>query len=156
MPPTPIEPGHAAPGFELSDQHGQTVRLADFADRKNVVLVFYPLAFSGVCEGELAALRDAAADFVNDGVQLLAVSVDSMFAHRAWADRENLAFPLLSDFWPHGATAEAYGVFDDTRGVAVRATFIIDKEGTVRWKVVNPISEPRDTDAYRKALADLT
>ncbi|QBI54789.1 peroxiredoxin [Streptomonospora litoralis] len=150
-----IEPGQAAPGFELADQHGQTVRLADFAGRRNVVLVFYPLAFSGVCESELGALRDAGADLVNDEVQLLTVSVDSMFAHRVWAERENLEFPLLSDFWPHGATARAYGVFDDTRGVAVRATFVIDKEGAVRWKVVNPISEPRDVDTYRKALADL-
>ncbi|GAA1779438.1 peroxiredoxin [Streptomonospora arabica] len=150
-----IEPGEAAPHFELSDQHGQTVRLADFADRRNVVLVFYPLAFSGVCRGELTALREASGDLVNDRVQLLTVSVDSMFAHRAWADREGLEFPLLSDFWPHGGTARAYGVFDETRGVALRATFVIDKSGAVRWKVVNPISEPRDVDDYRKALADL-
>lgn len=151
----PIEPGRPAPDFELSDQHGQTVRLADFLGRRNVVLVFYPLAFSGVCQGELLALREASADLVNDRVQLLTVSVDSMFAHRVWAERENLEFPLLSDFWPHGGTAQAYGVFDETRGVARRATFVIDTEGVVRWKVVNPISESRDVDDYRKVLAEL-
>jgi peroxiredoxin len=152
----PIEPGQPAPDFELADQHGQTVRLADFRGRKNVVLVFYPLAFSGVCEGEMCALRDNIAELENEHVQLLTVSVDSMFAHRAWADRENLTYPLLSDFWPHGETARAYGVFDEKRGVAVRGTFLIDKEGVVRWSVVNPISQPRDIDDYRKALATLT
>ncbi|MFD0772641.1 peroxiredoxin [Streptomonospora algeriensis] len=151
----PIEPGQAAPDFELADQHGQAVRLADFVGRRNVVLVFYPLAFSGVCEGELLALRDASADLVNDRIQLLTVSVDSMFAHRVWAEQEQLEFPLLSDFWPHGGTAQAYGVFDEARGVALRATFIIDTEGVVHWRVVNPISEPRDVDDYRKALAEL-
>ncbi|MBB6000846.1 peroxiredoxin [Streptomonospora salina] len=151
----PIEPGQTAPDFELSDQHGQTVRLADFAGRRNVVLVFYPLAFSGVCRGELVALREAAPDLVNDRVQLLTVSVDSMFAHRVWAEQESLEFPLLSDFWPHGGVARSYGVFDDARGVAVRATFVIDTGGAVRWRVVNPISEARDVDDYRKALCEL-
>ncbi|MFC4563280.1 peroxiredoxin [Nocardiopsis mangrovi] len=151
-----IDTGRTAPDFELADQHGQAVRLSDFAGRKNVLLVFYPLAFSGVCEGELSALRENLGEFQNDDVQLLSVSVDSMFAHRVWADREGLEFPLLSDFWPHGAVALEYGVFDDTRGVAVRGTFLIDKEGVVRWKIINPISEPRDIDTYRKALAALT
>jgi peroxiredoxin len=150
-----IATGRPAPDFELSDQHGQTVRLADFAGRRNVLLVFYPLAFSGVCEGELTALRDGADDFRAADVQLLAVSVDSMFAHRVWADREGLEFPLLSDFWPHGAVASSYGVFDENRGVALRGTFLIDREGVIRWKVVNPISEPRDPATYHQAIATL-
>ncbi|WP_026124322.1 MULTISPECIES: peroxiredoxin [Nocardiopsis] len=151
-----IETGQQAPDFELSDQHGQTVKLSDFKGRKNVVLVFYPLAFSGVCEGELCSLRDNISDFQGEDVQLLSVSVDSMFAHRAWADQENLEYPLLSDFWPHGEVAKAYGVFDEDKGVAVRGTFLIDKEGVVRWKVVNPISQARDIEDYRKALAELS
>ncbi|ASU84532.1 peroxiredoxin [Nocardiopsis gilva YIM 90087] len=151
-----IEVGQSAPDFELSDQHGQTVRLSDFTGRKNVLLVFYPLAFSGVCQGELRELRDNTAEFSTDDVQVLSVSVDSMFAHRAWADAEDLEYPLLSDFWPHGEVADAYGVFDETRGVALRGTFLIDTEGVVRWKVVNPISESRSLEDYRKALADLT
>ncbi|WP_046469859.1 peroxiredoxin [Allosalinactinospora lopnorensis] len=151
-----IEAGQSAPDFALTDQHGQAVRLSDFRGRKNVVLVFYPLAFSGVCSGELCELRDNISDFETDDVQLLSVSVDSMFAHRAWAEQENLEYPLLSDFWPHGETAKAYGVFDEDKGVAVRGTFLIDKEGVIRWKVVNPISEARDVDSYRKALAELS
>ncbi|RCV54607.1 peroxiredoxin [Marinitenerispora sediminis] len=152
----PIEVGDKAPDFELSDQHGQPVRLADFAGQKNVVLVFYPLAFSGLCGEELGALRDDIDAFVNDDTQLLTVSVDSVFAHRVWADRDGLEFPLLADFWPHGGVAQAYGVFDETRGLAVRGTFLIDREGVVRWKVVHPISEVRDLEEYRKALAELS
>ncbi|MDS1268790.1 peroxiredoxin [Lipingzhangella sp. LS1_29] len=151
-----IEVGQTAPDFELTDQHGQTVRLSDFRGRKNVVLVFYPLAFSGVCSNELCELRDDVSEFQNEQVQLLSVSVDSMFAHRVWAEQEGFDYPLLSDFWPHGAVAQSYGVFDDTKGVAVRGTFLIDTEGTVRWKVVNALSDARDLDEYRKALAELT
>lgn len=88
-------------------------------------------------------------------VQVLAVSVDSMFSQRAWADQEGFTFPLLSDFWPHGEVARAYGVLDEDRGLALRGTFIIDGEGIVRWKVVNPIGSARDLDEYRKALADI-
>ncbi|MBB4932282.1 peroxiredoxin [Lipingzhangella halophila] len=151
-----IEAGQSAPDFALTDQHGQTVRLSDFRGRKNTVVVFYPLAFSGVCSGELCEIRDNIGEFQTDDVQLLSISVDSMFAHRAWADQENLEYPLLSDFWPHGEVARSYGVFDEDKGVAVRGTFLIDKEGVVRWKVVNPISEARDLDSYRKALAELS
>lgn len=150
-----IEVGQSAPDFELTDQHGQTVRLSDYKGTKNVVLVFYPLAFSGVCSNEMCELRDDVSDFQNDRVQLLSVSVDSTFAHRVWADQEGFDYPLLSDFWPHGAIAQAYGVFDDTKGVAVRGTFLIDTDGIVRWKVVNALSDARSLDDYRKALAEL-
>ena len=151
-----VEVGSHAPDFELKDQHGTSVRLSSFRGARNVVLVFYPLAFSGVCGGELCALRD---DFPSvwprDDVELLTVSVDSMFAHRAWADAEGFSFGMLSDFWPHGAVASSYGVFDAERGVALRGTFIIDTLGVVRWKVVNPIPEARDVASYAKALAAL-
>ncbi|SEM49930.1 peroxiredoxin [Nonomuraea pusilla] len=146
----PAEVGAQAPDFELQDQHGTPVRLSQFRGR-NVVLVFYPLAFTGVCQGELAALRDFDAD-----AQLLTVSVDSVFAHRAWADREGYTFPLLSDFWPHGQVAQAYGVFDDAKGLARRGTFVIDGEGVIRWSVVNPNSEARDVADYVKALAEIS
>lgn len=154
-PAGPIEPGAAAPGFALQDQHGRTVRLADFAGTRNVLLVFYPLAFTGVCGSELAGLRDDLDDFVNDRTQLLTVSVDSVFAHRVWADQEGFDYPLLSDFWPHGAVARSYGVLDEDRGVARRGTFLIDRRGTVRWSVVNPPAQARDLAEYRKALAGL-
>ncbi|HEY8478709.1 MAG TPA: peroxiredoxin [Spirillospora sp.] len=149
-----VEVGDGAPDFELKDQHGTPVKLSDFRGDKNVVLVFYPLAFSGVCTGELTRLRDELPTLGEDA-QVLAVSVDSMFALRAWSDQERFPFPLLSDFWPHGGTAKRYGVFDEERGVARRGTFIIDTEGVVRWKVVNAIPDARDVDEYRKALAGL-
>jgi peroxiredoxin len=151
-----VEIGEQAPDFELKDQHGTPVRLSSFRGSKNVVLVFYPLAFSGVCTGELCAIRDEFPEVSGDDVELLTVSVDSTFTHRAWADAENFEFGLLSDFWPHGGAAKSYGVFDEERGLATRGTFIIDKSGVVRWKVINPIPQARDIAEYSKALADLS
>ncbi|MEU9833202.1 peroxiredoxin [Streptosporangium sp. NPDC048047] len=149
-----VEVGSPAPDFELKDQHGTPVKLSDHRGRK-VVLIFYPLAFSGVCHGELCALRDEFIATAPEDVQVLTVSVDSVFTHRAWADQEGYTFPLLSDFWPHGQVAQAYGVFDEEKGLANRGTFIIDGDGVVRWSVVNPIPEARDIAEYRKVLAEL-
>lgn len=159
-----IVPGSKAPDFTLRNQHGESVRLSGFTaaenaehpeDARNVVLLFYPFAFTGTCTGELCALRDRLPLFVNDEVQLLAVSADSPFSLRVFADQEGLAYPLLSDFWPHGEVARAYGVFDEERGCALRGTFIIDKEGVVRWTVVNGLADARDLDAYAAALRAL-
>ena len=97
--------GQAAPEFELVNQHGEKVSLASFKGEKNVVVLFYPFAFSGICTGELCALRDDLAVFQNDNVELLAISCDPMFSLRAFAEHEGYKFPLLSDFWPHGAVA---------------------------------------------------
>ena len=150
-----VEVGEEAPDFELKDQHGTPVRLSGFRGKKNVVLVFYPLAFSGVCSGELCAMRDEFPEVNRDDVELVTVSVDSGFVLRTWADREHFSFTMLSDFWPHGAVAKSYGVFDDNMGVATRGTFVIDKSGVVRWEVVNPIPQARDIADYQKALASL-
>ena len=150
-----VEIGQQAPDFELKDQNGATVRLSDFRGSKNVVLVFYPLAFSGVCTSELCAMRDEFPEVTRDDVELLTVSVDSTFTHKAWADAQKFNFELLSDFWPHGGVAKAYGVFQDQLGIATRGTFVIDKEGIVRWSVVNPIPQARDIADYQKALAEL-
>ena len=150
-----VEGGQEAPDFELKDQHGQPVRLSSFRGAKNVVLVFYPLAFSGVCTGELCALRDEFPEISREDVELLTVSADSTFVLRKWSDTENFGFGLLSDFWPHGGVATLSGVFDEDKGVATRGTFVIDKAGVVRWKVVNPIPQARDIAEYQKAIADL-
>jgi mycoredoxin-dependent peroxiredoxin len=150
-----VDVGDQAPDFELNDQHGTPVKLSGFRGAKNVVLVFYPLAFSGVCSGELCAMRDDFPEVSGDDVELLTVSVDSKHAHRVWADTEHFNFALLSDFWPHGAVARSYGVFDENLGIATRGTFIIDKNGVVRWKVVNPIPQAREIAEYQKALAAL-
>ncbi|HUK68155.1 MAG TPA: peroxiredoxin [Streptosporangiaceae bacterium] len=150
-----VDVGQQAPDFELKDQHGSPVKLSDFRGTRNVVLVFYPFAFSSVCSSELCALREEFPEISRDDAQLLTVSVDSKYAHRTWSDRENFGFALLSDFWPHGSVAKSYGVFDENIGAATRGTFIIDKDGVVRWKVVNPIPQARDLAEYQKVLAGL-
>ena len=151
----PIEVGAQAPDFMLKDQNNQEVRLFAFQGKKNVLLVFYPLAFTGTCQGELCSVQDNLNDFVNDRVQVLTVSVDSSYAHKVWAEREGYDFPLLADFWPHGEVAQRYGVFNDERGFANRGTFIIDLTGVVRYAVENAPGQARDQDAWRKALATL-
>jgi peroxiredoxin len=150
-----LEIGSIAPDFELNDQFGQKVSLSSFKGQKNVVITFYPFAFTGTCTGELCALRDDISSFLNDSVQLLAISCDSPFTQKVFAERENYQFPVLSDFWPHGATAKAYGVFEESRGCALRGTFIIDKTGVVRWSVVNGLGAARDLNEYKKALSSL-
>ena len=150
-----ISVGQTAPDFTLKDQNGADISLSDFAGQKNVVLVFYPFAFSGICTGELCEIRDNLGAFVSDDVQVLAISCDHMFSQRAWADKEAYFFPLLSDFWPHGEVARAYGVFNERAGAALRGTFLIDRDGVVAWSLVNPIGEARDFSGYHEALKTL-
>ena len=152
---TALAVGATAPDFTLKDQNGQDTSLADFRGRKNVVIVFYPFAFSGICTGELCEIRDNLGAFVSDDVQVLAVSCDHMFSQRAWADKEGYFFPLLSDYWPHGAVAESFGVLNEKAGAAVRGTFLVDREGVIRWSLVNEIGEGRDFSGYHAALAEL-
>jgi peroxiredoxin (alkyl hydroperoxide reductase subunit C) len=149
----PIEVGAQAPDFVLKDQNNQEVRLSDFRGDKSVLLVFYPLAFTGTCQGELCEVRDNLNEYVSDDVQVLTVSVDSVYAHKVWAEREGFQFPLLADFWPHGATAQAYGVFNEVAGIANRGTFVIDKDGVVRFAEMNMPGEARDQEGWRKAVA---
>ena len=104
--------GQAAPDFEIPNQHGEKVSLSSFKGQKNVLLMFYPFSFTGTCTGELCALRDDLSSFQNDDLQLLAISCDSPFTQRVFAEQEKYEFPVLSDFWPHGAVASAYGVFE--------------------------------------------
>jgi peroxiredoxin len=150
-----VDVGDEAPDFELKDQDRNLVRLSSYRGSKNVVLVFYPKSFTGVCQGELCEIRDSIEEFSGEDVTTLAVSVDTDAVHKKWADEQGYTFPLLADFWPHGGVASAYGVFDDASGLALRGTFIIDKQGKVAYKVVNAIPDARDADEYRKALAAL-
>lgn len=147
--------GSAAPDFELLDQHGEKVSLSSFKGQKNVVVLFYPFSFSGLCTGELCTLRDDLAPFQNENVQLLAISCDAMYAQRAYADKESYNFPVLADFWPHGAAAKAYGVFDDAHGCAIRGTFVIDKAGILRWQIINGLGDGRNIDDYKSAISAL-
>jgi peroxiredoxin len=145
--------GSQAPDFVARNQHGETVGLPDFRGRRDVVLVFYPYAFSGVCTSELTALRDL--PDLAAAAEILAVSCDPMFTLRAYADSAGLEFSLLSDFWPHGSIASQYGVFDADRGCAGRGTFVIDQAGVIRWSVVSGFTQARDPDDYLKALQNL-
>ncbi len=144
-----------APDFTLKDQNNEEITLSSLRGEKNVLVVFYPLAFSGICTGELDALRDDLDRFQNAEVQVVAVSVDSGFALKAWSEQKEYNFPLLSDFWPHGAVASDYGVFNDEAGIANRGTFLIDVDGVVRFAEMNQPGEPRDQDAWKQALAAL-
>jgi peroxiredoxin len=147
--------GEAVPDFTLVNQFGEKVTLSSYQGKKNVVVVFYPFAFSGTCTGELCALRDDLSAFQNESAELLAVSCDAMFSQKAFAAQEGYTFPVLADFWPHGAATKAFGIFNEERGCAFRGTFIIDKSGILRWQVVNGMGDARNVADYKGALAAL-
>jgi len=148
----PLQIGDRAPDFTLQDQHGQEIGLSSYAGKKAVLLVFYPYAFTGVCTGELTGFRDRLGEFDTEDTTLLAVSCDPIYTQRAFADRDAIFFPLLSDFWPHGAVASAYGVLDEKEGCALRSSFVIDKDGIVRWVLHSERGEARDLDLQAARL----
>ncbi|NUR74469.1 MAG: peroxiredoxin [Hamadaea sp.] len=150
----PLDVGSVAPDFILKDQNNEEVQLSTFRGHRTVLLVFYPLAFSGHCQGELGALRDRLDDFT-ELAEVLTVSVDSAYAHKVWATEQGYEFPLLADFWPHGAVAQAYGVFNSAKGYADRGTFVVDIDGIIRYAAVNEPGTPRDPEEWLKALAAL-
>ena len=147
--------GDTAPDFSLINQFGETVTLSEFKGKKNVVLVFYPLSFSGICTGELCELRDNFAQFNRAEVELLAISVDSKFVQKMYAEHEGYKFSVLADFWPHGGVAKEYGVFIEESGIANRATFVINKDGVLVAKFVTAPGQARSLGEYEKALATL-
>ncbi len=147
--------GDPAPDFTLRDQYGKSVSLAELRQPKAVLVVFFPFAFSGICTGELQEIRDDLGRFQNDRVDVVAVSCDPVFSLRAWDDKEGFFFPLLSDFWPHGAVARAYGVFEEKGGFARRGTFLVDTQGIVRWALVNAPGDRRDFAGFHDTLAGL-
>jgi peroxiredoxin len=144
--------GDRAPDFALRDQHGAEFRLSSYAGRKAVLIVFYPFAFSGVCTGELIGFRDRLGEFETDDTTIVAISCDPIYTQRAFADRDALFFPLLSDFWPHGEVASAYGILDDEQGCPQRSSFIVGKDGLVAWAVHNDMGDARDLDAHAERL----
>lgn len=148
-----LEVGAQAPDFTLSDQNGEELTLSELVAEGPVALVFFPLAFSGICTGELCELRDNLAVFQDSKVRLIGVSVDSVYALKAWSDAEGYEFPILSDFWPHGAVAKEYGVFIEEAGIATRATLVIGDDRRVLASFETAPGEARDFGAYREALA---
>jgi peroxiredoxin len=148
-----VEVGQDAPDFTLKDQNGNDVTLSSFRGNENVVVVFYPFTFTGVCEGELCALRDDQSEFTARNAQVLAISCDSRHAQKRWSEERGFDFPVLSDFWPHGEVSRRYGVFNEALGCANRATFVIDKDGKVVDTFASPdLATPRDKAAYEAAL----
>jgi len=152
---SPLRAGDTAPDFSLGSAGGEAVTLSELLKTKPVVIAFVPAAFTGRCTGEFCELRDNIAMFDDAAVHLLGISADSKFALQAWAEKEGITFPLLSDFWPHGAVARQYGVFLEEAGLATRATFVIGQDGVIKTAFVNPPSEARPLEAYREALAAL-
>jgi len=151
-----LEVGDRAPEFSLKNQSGEMVSLADFAGKKNVLVMFYPFAFSGICTGEICEINEDLPKFQNDDVEMISISCDPHHALRAFAEKENIKTILLSDFWPHGAVAKEYGVFLEDLGFANRGTFLIDKSGNVRWKTITSPGEARVSEEYKKALAAIS
>jgi peroxiredoxin (alkyl hydroperoxide reductase subunit C) len=147
--------GSPAPDFTLKDQNGQPVTLSSYRGVKNVLLVFFPLAFTGICQGELDYVRDHLPVFDNDAVATLAISVGPPPTHKIWATQSGFLFPVLADFWPHGAVAQSYGVFNADAGIANRGTFVIDREGIVRFAECKEPGEARDQAVWVQALAAL-
>ena len=151
-----VEIGQKAPDFVLKDQDGNDVSLSKLRGEKAVALVFYPFTFTRVCESELCQLRDDISDFESAGVQVLAVSCDTRHAQKQWAEQKGYTFPVLSDFWPHGQVAKAYGVFNEALGCANRATFLIDKQGIVVDSfATDNLGTPREKTRYEHAVAKL-
>jgi peroxiredoxin len=151
-----VSTGDSAPDFTLKDTEGGEVSLSGLLSTGAVALVFYPFSFTGVCEGELCQLRDDIAEFEAKGVQVVAVSCDTRPSQKRWADEKGWTFPVLSDFWPHGATARAYGVFDENVGCAIRATFLIGADGTVvDTFATDSLGTAREKARYEQALAAL-
>jgi peroxiredoxin len=147
--------GTTAPDFTLRDQNQQRVTLSSYRGDRNVLLVFFPLAFTGICQGELDRLRDHLPEFDNDDSVALAISVGPPPTHKIWAIESGFTFPVLSDFWPHGAVSQAYGVFNDQAGYSNRGTFVVDRTGVIQFAEMKEPGEARDQHLWTDALAAL-
>ncbi len=149
---TGLSLGGPAPDFMLRDQFGQDVTLSSYRSTKAVALLFFPYAFSGVCSGEMAGIRDRLDEFMTFDTEVLAISCDPVYSLRAFADQDGLNFPLLSDFWPHGAVSSSFEVFDEAKGSSRRSSYVVDRDGMLRWSVHNANPEGRDLDEHLRQL----
>ena len=149
-----VEIGSEAPDFELRATNDDTIKLSDYRGKKNVLLIFYPFAFSRTCNTEMCTLRDDNSDLVSDDVEVLGISPDSVFTLKAWKKAEGFVNEFVADFWPHGGVASDYGVFMDEFGCPKRATFLIDKQGILRWRD-EAGGAARDQSEWRNAIAEV-
>ncbi|GAC57090.1 peroxiredoxin AhpE [Gordonia hirsuta DSM 44140 = NBRC 16056] len=148
----PVPVGATAPDFVLRDQNNQEVSLAALREQGPVLVVFFPLAFTGTCEGELGYIRDRLPEFTADGMSTVAVSVGPPPTHKVWSSAQGFLFPILSDFWPHGAVAQEYGVFDEVRGIPNRGTFLVDRDATVLFSAMVGPGEARTAQTWEAVL----
>lgn len=151
----PIAVGQAAPEFALKDQSMQEVKLADFKGKKNVVLMFYPLDWSPVCTNEHQCMVNDMKDFEKLDAQVLGLSVDSAWSHKAFAEKMGIGYPLLADFHPRGAVAEKFGMYLADKGITGRAVAIINKAGNVAWFKQYDIPQLPDIKEVAAALAQV-
>jgi mycoredoxin-dependent peroxiredoxin len=149
----PIAVGQAAPDFTLKDQSQKEIKLSEFAGKRNVVLIFYPLDFSPICTNEHACFVNDMKQFESLDAQVLGLSVDSVWAHKAFAEKMGIKYPLLADFHPRGAVAESFGVYLADKGITGRAIAIIDKSGKIAWFKNYDIPVVPDMGEVSKALA---
>ena len=147
----PLPAGTPAPEFTLPSGPGATLSLKELRG-KPVVLVFYPADWSPVCGDELALFNEVLKEFDNYGAQLVGISVDGPWCHRAYADSRNFKFPLLADFEPKGAVSRAYNAYRTGDGVSERALFVIDGEGVIRWSYLSPVDVNPGADGVLAAL----
>ena len=148
----PAVVGRPAPDFTLMDQGRNPVSLSDLKGKKSLI-VFFPFAFSKTCHGELCTIRDNLHGLDAADANVVAVSCDHFYSNRAWTEQEGFGFRILSDYWPHGAVARAYGCFDEQIGCAVRATYVLDEEGIVRAVIsTENLGQAREFDSYQQAL----
>jgi peroxiredoxin len=139
-----IGTGDKAPDFDLEDARGERVRLSDFLGRSNLLLVFHPFAWTGICTEEALDLQANLETFRAAETEIVLVACDPAPSRQAWKEHLGAQYLFPSDFWAHGATAKAYGVFNEATGAPVRGTFLIDKQGTVIWSLVNEPAVRRD------------
>ncbi len=156
-----IQVGAEAPDFELPSNEldngrpGKKIALRDFRGKKNVVLAFYPLDFSPVCSAEHGCFVEDFSETEKAGAQVLGISVDSVWAHHAFAKHLGVKYPLLADFQPRGEVASKYGLFLADKGITARATVIVDKQGKVAWVKQEEIPKTRDNKQILEELRKL-
>ena len=149
-----VRTGDAAPEFDLEVSHDERARLSDLRERANVLLVFHPFAFTPVCEDEARDLQENLRSFRDANTEIVFVSCDPSAARQAWKKELGAEYTFASDFWPHGAAAKAYGVFNDETGAPHRGTFLIDQDGTVIWSLVS-VRDERRTEMVDDSLDTL-
>jgi peroxiredoxin len=146
--------GSQAPDFRLDASSGKEIALADYQGQL-AILAFYPADWSPVCGDQLVLYNEVLPLFEEHNAQLLGISVDGKWSHRAYAEDRNLNFPLLSDFEPKGEVAKRYGVYDHESGTCQRALFVIDAQGTIQWSYLSPANINPGADGILAALESL-